>query len=205
MKRVVRPAFSAPIWAFLFPTKVSDGRTQQRYRGHRLPLGVLAGLCFSALGWIAGGFLGAWAPRMACAVGATAIALGLLNRQPGAALVGAVSAAIVSLAAVRIGESFFSPLLAWPVAALVIGVVGAFTFRRLRARIAFIVGAPVLGSVGVVAGMLATFLAAMKLNDSRVSAQILLGGAAGFGLLVMAGAAIAGRWLDASRAPGGVS
>jgi hypothetical protein len=205
MNTVVRDAFFAPIWAFLFPAKVSGDATQQLYRGHRLLLWALAGLGFPALGWIAGGFLGSWAPRMACAIGATAIALGLLNRQPGAALVGAVSAAIVSLAAVRVGESFFSPLLAWPVAALVIGVVGAFTFCRLRARIAFIVGAPLLGSVGVVAGMLATFLAAMQLNDSRVSAQIMLGGAAGFGLLLMAGAAIAGRWLDAARATGGVS
>jgi hypothetical protein len=48
-------------------------------------------------------------------------------------------------------------------------------------------------------------LAAMGLNDSRVSAQIMLGGAVGFGLLLMAGAAIVGRWLDASRAPGGAS
>ena len=171
MKRVVQ-AFLAPLWAFLFPAKVSDGGTQQRYRRHPLLLWALAGLGFSALGWIAGGFLGSWAPRTACAVGATAIALGLLNRQPRAALVGAVSAAIVSLAAVRIGESFFSPLLAWPVAALVIGVVGAFAFRRRRARIAFIVGAPLLGSAGFVAGMLATLLIAMELNDSRVSAQI---------------------------------
>lgn len=205
MKGVVRAGFWSPIWAFLFPAKISGDGTQQPYRGHRLLLGVLAGLAFPALGWIAGGFLGSWAPRTACAVAATAIALGLLNRRPRAALAGAVSAAIVSLAAVRIGESFFSPLLAWPVAALVIGVVGAFTFRRLRARIAFIVGAPLLGSIGVVAGMLGTFLAAMKLNDSRVSAQTMLGGAVGFGLLLMAGAVIAGRWLDATRAAGGAS
>jgi hypothetical protein len=129
----------------------------------------------------------------------------LLNRQPGAALVGAVSAAIVSLAAVRIGESFFSPLLAWPVAGLAIGVMGAFAFRRRRTRIAFIVGAPLLGSVGFLAGMLATLLAAMGLNDSRVAAQIMLGGAVGFGFLLMGGAAIAGRWLDATRAAGGAS
>jgi Co/Zn/Cd efflux system component len=116
-----------------------------------------------------------------------------------------VSAAIVSLAAVRIGESFFSPLLAWPVAGLVIGVVGAFAFRRRRTRIAFIVGAPLLGSVGLVAGMLVVFLTATGLNDSRVSAQIMLGGAVGFGFLLMAGAAIAGRWLDATRAAGGAS
>ncbi len=203
MKPVVRAAFWSPLWAFLFPAKVSGDAAQQQYRGHRLLFGALAGLGFPALGWFAGGFLGAWAPRTACAVAATAIALGLLNRQRGAALVGAVSAAIVSLAAVRIGESFFSPLLAWPIAALVIGVVGAFTFRRPRAKIAFIIGAPLLGSVGVVVGMLATFLAAMGLNDARVAAQTMLGGAAGFGLLLMAGAAIAGRWLDARRAGGG--
>jgi hypothetical protein len=166
---------------------------------------MVAGLGFSALGWIAGGFMGSWAPRTACAVGATALALGLLNRQPGAALVGAMSAAIVSLAAVRIGESFLSPLLAWPVAGLVIGVMGAFAFRRRRTRIAFIVGAPLLGSIGFVAGMLATLLTAMALNDSRVSAQIMLGGAVGFGFLLMSGVAIAGHWLDATRSAERVS
>jgi len=201
----MRAAFLAPIGAFLFPAKVSDGGTQQPYRGHPLLLWAVAGLGFSALGWIVGGFVGSWAPRTACAVGATAIALGLLNRQPRAALVGAVSAAMVSLAAVQVGQSFFSPLLAWPVAGLVIGVVAAFAFRRRRARIAFIVAAPLLGSVGVVAGMLVIFLTAMGLNDSRVAAQIMLGGAVGFGLLLMAGAAIVGRWLDASRTAGGAS
>jgi len=205
METVVRAGFWAPIWAFLFPAKVSGGGTQQQYRRHALALWPLAGLGFSALGWVAGGFLGSWAPRTACAVGATAIALGLLNRQPRAALVGAVSAVIVSLAAVEIGEVFFSPLLAWPAAALVIGVTGAFAFRRRRARIAFLVGAPLLGSAGLVVGMLATFLTARGLNDSRVAAQIMLGGAVGFGLLLMAGAAIAGRWLDGSREAGGVS
>jgi len=193
------------IWAFLFPAQISGGGTQQQFRRPPLLLWPLAGLGFSALGWIAGGFLGSWGPRTACAVGATAIALGLLNRQPRAALVGAVSAAIVSLAAVQIGHYFFSPLLALPVAALVIGVVGAFAFRRRRARIAFIVGAPLLGSAGFLAGMLATFLAAMRLYDSRVAAQIMLGGAVGFGLFLMAGAAIASRWLDATRAAGEMS
>jgi hypothetical protein len=201
----VRAALLAAIWAFLFPARVSGGGTQQQYRRQPLLLWPLAGLGFSALGWIAGGFLGSWGPRTACAVGATAIALGLLNRQPRAALVGAVSAAIVSLAAVQIGEFFFSPLLAWPVAALVIGVMGAFAFRRRRTRIAFIVGAPLLGSAGFLAGMLATFLAAMRLYDSRVAAQIMLGGAVGFGLLLMAGAAIASRWLDATQAAGEMS
>jgi hypothetical protein len=205
MKKVARAAFLAPIGAFLSPTKVAGDETQQQYRRYPLLLWALAGLAFSALGWIAGGFLGSWAPRTACAVGATAIALGLLNRQPRIALVGAVSAAIVSLAAVQIGEFFFSPLLAWPVAALVIGVVGALAFRRRRTRIAFIISAPLLGSAGFLLGMLATFLAAMQLNDSRVAAQTMLGGAVGFGLLLMTGAAITGRWLDATRAAGEVS
>ena len=205
MKRVLPPPLLKSIWAFLFPTKVSGGPAQQQYRKNRLLVWVVAGLGFSALGWIAGGFLGSWAPRTACAVGATALALALLNRQSGAGLVGAVSAAIVSLAAVRVGEFFFSPLLAWPAAGLVIGVVGAFAFRRRRTRIAFIIGAPLLGSVGFLAGMLVTGLAAIGLNDSRVSAQIMLGGAAGFGFLLMAGAAVAGRLLDATPAAGAVS
>jgi len=205
MNTLVLAGFWSSIWVSLFPAKVTGDGTQQQYRRHPLLLWPLAGLGFSALGWIAGGFLGSWTPRIACAVGATAIALGLLNRQPRAALVGAVSAVIVSLAAVQIGHHFFSPLLAWPVAALVIGMVGAFGFRRRRARIAFIFSAPFLGSVGVLAGMVVTFLVAMRLNDSRPAAQIMLGGAVGFGLLLMAGAAIASRWLDAARVSGGVS
>ena len=196
----MRPPLLASIGAFFFPARISGSGTQQP--GHPLLVWAIAGLSFSALGWIVGGFVGSWAPRTACAVGATTIALGLLNRQPRAALLGAVSAAMVSLAAVRVGQSSFSPLLAWPVAGLVIGVVGAFAFRRRRARIVFIVAAPLLGSVGVVAGMLAIFLSAMGLNDSRLAAQIMLGGAVGFGLLLLTGAAVVGRWLDASRAGG---
>jgi hypothetical protein len=165
----------------------------------------VVGLGFSAIGWIAGGFLGSWAPRTACAVGATAIALGLLNRQPRAAFLGAVSAAIVSLAAVQVGLSFITSLIAWPAAGLVLGVVGACAFRRRRTRITFIVAAPLLGAVGVVAGMIAVFLTARGLNDSRVAAQTMLGGAAGFGFIVLASAAIIGRWLDGSRATGGAS
>jgi len=205
MNAVVRGDFGARIWSFLFPTKVSGEAGGQRYRGRRLLVWIAAGVGVSAVGWIAGGCLGSWAPRTACAVAATALTVGLLNRQPGAAILGAMSAAIVSLAAVRIGESFYSSLLAWPAAGLVIAVMGAFTFRRLRARIVFIVGAPLLGSVGFLAGMIATLLAAMGLNDSRVSAQFMLGGAVGFGFLLMAGAAITGRWLDGTRAAGGAS
>ncbi len=205
MNTVVRSAFRARIGAFLFPKQVSGDGTPQQARRHPFVLWLVAGLGFSALGWTAGGFLGSWAPRTACAVAATALALGWLNRRPGVALVGAVSAAVAGLAAVRIGESFVTPLLAWPVAGLVIGVVGALAFRRRRARIAFIIGAPLLGSIGFLGGMLATALAAMRLNDSRVSGQIMLGGAVGFGFLLMAGAAITGRWLDATRKAGGVS
>ena len=205
MKRVAPPALLASVWALLFPIKASDGGAQHQYRRGRLLLWVVAGSGFSALGWIAGGLLGSWAPRTACAVGATALALGMLNRQPGAGFVGAVCAAIASLGAVRIGESFFSPLLAWPVAGLVIGATGAFAFRRRCTKIAFIVGAPLLGAVGFLAGVVATVLAAMGLNDSRVSAQIMLGGAVGFGFLSMAGAAIVGRWLDVTGSARGRS
>ena len=204
MNRVVRSAFATRLWAFLFPAEVSgDGR--QRFRGLRLLLWFFAGLLFSALGWSAGGFLGSWAPRTACAVAATALALGLLNRRPGVALMGAAIAAVVGVAAVRIGESFFSPLLAWPAAGLVIGVMGSFAFRRRRARIAFIVSAPFLGSIGFLAGMIGILLVAMGLEDPRVSAQFMLGGAGGFGFLLLAGAAIVGRWLDAARTAGGKS
>lgn len=195
----------ARIGAFFFHAKVSGGETQQPYRGRPLLFWAVAGFGFSALGWIAGGLVGSWAPRTACAVGATAIAVGWLNRQPRAALLGAAGTAMVSLAAVQVGQFFFSPVLAWPAAGLAVGVVGAFAFCRLRTKITFIVAAPLLGSIGVVAGMLAVFLAARGLNDSRLAAQTMLGGAACFGMFVMASAAILGRWLDGGRATGGAS
>jgi len=203
MDRSVRGAWWARVWNFLFPPQLHGDGAQLQYRGYRLLQWIVAGLVFSALGWIAGGYLGSWAPRTACAAGATALALGWLNRRPGAGLMGAVAVAMVGLAAVWIGESFFSPLLAWPVAGLAIGVLGALAYRRRRARIIFIVAGPILGSVGVFAGMVATFLIAAGLNDSRVSAETMLGGAVGFGLLLLTGTALAGRWLDAIRAPGG--
>jgi hypothetical protein len=62
-----------------------------------------------------------------------------------------------------------------------------------------------LGSIGFLAGMIGTVLAAMGLEDSRVLAQFMLGGAGGFGFLLLAGAAIVGRWLDAVRTAGGKS
>jgi hypothetical protein len=205
MNEVVRGAYWTRIWGFLFPDKVSGDELRQRYRGGRLLLGITAGLGFSAVGWAAGGLLGSWAPRTACAAGAIALALGWLNRRPGAALLGAAGAGIAGLAAARLGESFFTPLLGWPLAGLVIGVMGAFAFRRLRAKIAFIFGAPLLGSVGFLAGMITTMLAAIGLNDSRVSDQMMLGGAAGFGFVLMTCAAIAGRWLDATGKAEGIS
>ena len=201
-------AESAPggrLWAFFFPLKISGDETRQPYRGRRLLFSLVYAFAFSALGWIGGGFLGSWAPRTACAVAAVALVLGWLNRRPGAALAGAAGAAIVSLAAVWIGESFISPVLAWPLGGLAIGVMGALAFHRCRARIAFIVAAPLLGAIGFVAGLLATIMVALWLNDSRVSGQVFLGGAAGFGFLLMAGAAISGRWLDATRKAGGQS
>jgi FtsH-binding integral membrane protein len=203
MNGVVRSALGTRIWAFLFPVEISSNQTRRQYRGREILLWLVAGLLFSSLGWTAGGFLGSWAPRTACAVAATALVLGLLNKRPGVALVGAVIAAVASLAAVRIGETFFSPLLAWPVAGLVIGGMGAFAFRRRRARIAFIVCAPFLGAIGLLAGMIVTVLAAIGMDDSRVLAQFMLGGAGGFGFLLLAGAVIAGRWLDTARTAGG--
>lgn len=205
MNRIARSAFGARMLAFLFPANVSVDGTPQQGRRYPFVLWLVAGLGFSALGWIAGGFLGSWNPRMACAVAGTAFALGLLTRNRGAALVGAASAAMVAMVAFRIGLSFYTPLIAWPVAGLVIGVMGAFLFRRRRARIAYIVCAPFLAFLGFLAGMLATLLFAWGVNDPRVSAQFMLGGAGGFGFLLIAGAAIAGRWLDNTKKAGRVS
>lgn len=205
MNVVVRSAFWTRAGAFLFPNRAPGDDTRRRYRGWRLLLWLVASFGFMVLAWEAGGLLGSWAPRTAFATGVIALAVGWLNRQPGMSLLGAASSAIVSLAAARIGESFFTPLLAWPIAGLVIGVMGAFAFHRLRARIAFIIAAPLLGSLGLIAGIAAAMAIAMELYEPRVSAHFMLGGAVGFAFVLMVCAIICGRWLDATRKTGEVS
>jgi hypothetical protein len=183
----------------------ADGQpdTQRRPRSHPAALpSSLVGLCAGALGWAVGGALGSLAPRTACAIGAIALGFGLLNRRTRLAALGTLAAVAVALSAFHLGRSFVTPLLAWPAAALMIGALAAAVARRRRTRIVLIVTAPLLGGIGFLAGYVATFLLARSLNDARIGAEVLLGGAAGFGWLLLLGLAYASRRLDVVKIKG---
>ncbi len=168
-------------------------------------LSAFVGLCAAALGWAAGGVLGSHAPRTVCALAATALAFGLLRRGTRLAVLSAIAAGAVGLSAFQLGRSFITPLFAWPAAALAIGAVSAITAERLRTRIAVVAAAPFLGGCGFLAGYAAIFLLARSLNDARVAAETLMGGAAGFGGLLLLGLAFLGRRLDSTRIKGALS
>jgi hypothetical protein len=165
----------------------------------------LVGLCAAALGWVAGGALGSYAPRTACALGATALAFGLLKRRTRLAVVGVLAVVAVGLTAFQLGRSFVTPLLAYPAGALALGAVGAGAAQRLRTRMVLVAIAPLLGAFGFLGGYVAVFMIARALNDTRIAAEVLLGGAAGFGWLLLLGLAYASRRLDVARIKGALS
>ena len=172
----------------------------------RVVIWLLFGLLAGALGWWAGGIVGSNMGRTVFAATSTAITSGLLARRPLFALgVGAVTAA-ASGSAFLFGLSAGSPLIAWPVAGLVIGLGSLVSFGRTRARVVTVVAAPLLGSVGFVLGMVATAFAGMAMSDARLAGQCLGGGAAGFGLLTIATIRVLGARLERVPAPkGGVA
>jgi uncharacterized membrane protein len=65
--------------------------------------------------------------------------------------------------------------------------------------------APLLGAFGFLGGYVATFMIARSLNDTRIAAEVLLGGAAGFGWLLLLGLAYASRRLDVAKIKGALS
>jgi hypothetical protein len=146
----------------------------------------LLGLVAGAAGWAAGALVGSNLGRTVLAATLTAAALGLLARRPRLALLGGLATAAAAGVAFLVGRTAITPLIAWPVAGLVIGLSSLALLRRTRARVAAVVATPLLGSLGFVLGLALTAFAGMGGNDPLLAGQFLWGGAAGFGLLTIA-------------------
>jgi hypothetical protein len=110
-------------------------------------------------------------------------------------LAGLATAVAASLA-FFIGRTWITPLIAWPVAGLAIGLTSLALLKRTRARIVTVVATPLLGSLGFVLGMVGTIFAGLAANNAIVVGQFLWGGAAGFGLLTLTTVRILGARLD---------
>jgi hypothetical protein len=156
----------------------------------------LSGLLAGALGWFAGGLLGSNMGRTVLAVAAIAAACGLLARRPLLGVVAGLAAAAAASLAFFIGGTLGTPLVAWPVAGLAIGISSLTLLQRTRARVAIVVATPLLGSLGFVLGMVGIILAGMAANNAVILGQFLWGGAAGFGLLALTTVRLLGARLD---------
>jgi hypothetical protein len=154
------------------------------------------GLGAGALGWASGALIGSNLARTVLAAMSTAVALGLLARRPRLALVAGLATAGAAGLAFSLGRTTITPLLAWPVAGIVIGLSSWPLLTRTRARLTTIVAAPVLGTLGFLVGTVATIAAGMAANDAVLFGQCLWGGAAGFGLLTLAAVRGLGGRLD---------
>ena len=157
------------------------------------------GFLASSLGWATGALVGSNMGRTVLAAAFTAIAFGLLSRRPRLALLAGLATAAATTLAFLVGRQSVTPLIAWPVAGLAIGLCSWALLKRTRARVAAVLAAPVLGSLGFVLGSVATVFAGMAANSARLFDQFLLFGAAGFGLLTLAAVRGLGGRLD--RAP----
>jgi hypothetical protein len=163
----------------------------------------LAGLLAGAVGWLAGALIGSNMGRSVLAATAIAAVFGLLAGRPRLALLTALATAVVATVAYFVGLRVITPLIAWPATGLVIGLCCLPLFGRTRARVATIVAAPLVGSLGFFAGMVGTNLTGMAMNDARLISHMLGGGAAGFGLLTLTTIRLLGTRLDRVAAPKG--
>jgi hypothetical protein len=156
----------------------------------------LSGLLAGTVGWLAGALLGSNMGRTVLAATATAVALGLLARRPRLAAVAGTATAATATLAFLVGRTAVTPLIAWPVAGLAIGLSSLALLQRTRARVTIVVVTPLLGSLGFLLGMVGTAVAGMAANNAIVVGQFLWGGATGFGLLTLTTVRILGARLD---------
>ena len=156
----------------------------------------LLGLVAAGVGWTTGAWVGSNLGRTVLAAALTAVALGLLARRPRLALSAGLATAVSAGLAFLVGRATVTPLIAWPVAGMVIGLSSLALLTRTRARVAAAVATPLLGSVGFILGLVATFFSGMATNDPLLAGQLLLGGAAGFGLLSIAAVRLLAARLD---------
>jgi hypothetical protein len=153
----------------------------------------LVGLVAAAVGCLIGSLIGSFWPQTVIATAAAGAAFGLLLRRRTLALIAAAAAAAVSLVAFFLGTFAVSPLIAWPIAGFTIALVALPQFPSKRAKVGAALSAPILAGAGFVFGAVLVAFAGFGLDDSRWLAKFMLGGAAGFGFLVLAGMRIATR------------
>ncbi len=147
----------------------------------------LIGFLSAMLGWVMGGLFGAFLPRLILAAAATGASVGLLLGSARITGIAAVAAAAGSVTFWTIGSRAFSPLLAWPMAALCIGLAGSVQLRSARSRIEMALLSPILGLLGFGGGVAIVGLAGLILDNPVVLGEFMIGGAAGFGLVVVDG------------------
>ncbi len=161
---------------------------------------ALAGFVCGGTGWAFGSLLGSFLPQTVIGASAVGVALGILTRQVRIAVLSGAAAGLTAAVAFLIGGRIATAFAAWPCAALVIGIFAAILLSRRGARIATLVAAPFLGTAGFIVGGAGLFLVGLALNESRIVAEFMGGGSAGFGLFTLGGIRIMGGWLD--RMPG---
>ncbi len=147
----------------------------------------IIGLISATLGWTVGGLFGTFLPRLALAVAATGSAFGLLLGSIRVAVIAAAAASAGAVIFWTTGSRVLSPLIAWPIAALCIGLVGTACLRSVRARIGMTLLSPVLGLLGFSGGVAIIGMAGLAFDNSVVLGEFMIGGAAGFGLVVVDG------------------
>lgn len=157
---------------------------------------TVAGAIAGAGGWSLGGLVRSFAVRTVLAAALVALALGLLRGTWWRATAGAVASAAGAALGYGLGARLATPLLAWPAAGLALGLVWAVAADRTRARVGALVGAPLLGLVGFVAGAVVVAVAGFSLDDAQLLAQLLTGGAAGFGVAIVCGFGALSTWLE---------
>jgi hypothetical protein len=164
---------------------------------------IVLGLLAGGIGWRLGGLVGSFLPQTIVATALTAAAIFLLSSKPRASFVAALVVAVVSGVFFLLGTRWVTPLMAWPAAAMATGIVSALSARRMRAKIASVLVAPVLGVVGFVAGMFVAGFLGFAWDEARIVSEVLFAGATGYGLVTILGLRAIGRWIDRETVIGG--
>jgi hypothetical protein len=151
----------------------------------------LVGLISALVGCLVGDLVGSFWPEIVIAATAAGAAFGFLIGRWRLAVLAAGAAAVVSLLALYWGTFTVSPLIAWPLAGLAIALAALPALPSRRAKIGAVLSAPILAGVGFACGSALVFLLGLGLDNSQLVAQFMLGGAAGFGFLMLAGMRIA--------------
>lgn len=147
---------------------------------------ALVGLAAAAVGWALGGVAGGFWPRTVLAAAFAAGALGLLMGRARFAVGLGFLVAAAAAAGYLLGTKVFSPVIAWPIAGLVMGVAASSLVARLRSKIILIVLAPTLAMLGFILGAAGVALyGTIVAKDGRIASEFMMAGAAGFGLLAL--------------------